>query len=256
MVIYETISGNLPFHEHADLAVVVKVLGGERPPRGAWFVGSLWKLLEQCWASQPNNRPSIEDVLLRLEMVPSLSEPHSPGVDDETEEDGDDWDSASGPSDVPNGASGTAKTEGGTTTSPGLSDLTGHPPSPIPIVQVEHPQSVMEIAKFYQEGGGDVWDKMRAALVPPRDKAGSPGNPQSPVSHLAFVVRCMRDPQRPVQAPCSRTAEEDIIQPFARTPLLQAKTHNAPERFRFSGSVHISASFSRAPQPRPATRQV
>ena len=32
MVIYETISGNLPFHEHTDLAVFAKVLEGERPP--------------------------------------------------------------------------------------------------------------------------------------------------------------------------------------------------------------------------------
>lgn len=32
MVVYETISGNLPFYKYTDLAVFVKVLGGERPP--------------------------------------------------------------------------------------------------------------------------------------------------------------------------------------------------------------------------------
>jgi serine/threonine protein kinase len=88
MVIYETISGNLPFHKHADITVFVMVLAGERPPRGAEFTESLWKILELCWSPQPNNRPSIEDVLRCLETVSNLSEPHSPGAD------GDDSNSA------------------------------------------------------------------------------------------------------------------------------------------------------------------
>jgi len=62
MVIYETISGNLPFHKHTDLAVAMKVLEGEYPPRGMRFTKGLWRMLEQCWVSQPNNRPSIEDL--------------------------------------------------------------------------------------------------------------------------------------------------------------------------------------------------
>ena len=78
MVIYETISGNLPFHEHTDLTVFVKVLEGKRPPRGERFAESLWKMLERCWASQPNDRPNIEVVLQRLETVSNLSEPGSP----------------------------------------------------------------------------------------------------------------------------------------------------------------------------------
>ena len=81
MVIYETISGNLPFHEHTDLTVIMKVLAGERPPRGAGFAESLWKMLELCWKPQPNSRPSIEDVLRYLEMVSNPSELRSPGVD-------------------------------------------------------------------------------------------------------------------------------------------------------------------------------
>ena len=32
MVIYETISGHLPFHKDADMTVFVKVLNGKRPP--------------------------------------------------------------------------------------------------------------------------------------------------------------------------------------------------------------------------------
>jgi len=85
MVIYEIISGNLPFHEHADLAVFVKVLKGDRPTRRARFTNDLWKILESCWASEPNDRPSIEDVLQRLEAV-SISSEAAFGVDEETED--------------------------------------------------------------------------------------------------------------------------------------------------------------------------
>ena len=60
--------------------------------------------------------------------------------------------------------------------------------------QEKNPQAVMEIVKFYQEGGGDVWDKMGAAPPPPRGEVDSPGSQQSPVSHLAFVAHYMRDP--------------------------------------------------------------
>ena len=117
MVIYETITGNMPFHEHTDLTVFVKVLAGERPSRGVKFTESLWKMLELCWAPQPNDRPSIEDVLQCLEVVSNLLEPHSPGVDEEIEEDGSDLDSASSSSNIPNGASGMMKAKGAIITS-------------------------------------------------------------------------------------------------------------------------------------------
>ena len=97
MVVYEIISGNLPFHEHTDLNVVMMVSKGERPPRGARFTGSLWRMLELCWASQPSDRPSIEDVLGGLEAVSKLPEPPSPGVGEEMEGGGDYWDSANSP---------------------------------------------------------------------------------------------------------------------------------------------------------------
>ena len=71
MVIYETISGNVPFHEDTDFAVFVKVLKGERPRREEGFADSLWNMMERCWMSQPSDRPSIEDVLQCLEKGPN-----------------------------------------------------------------------------------------------------------------------------------------------------------------------------------------
>ena len=75
MVIYETISGNLPFHEDTDLMVFAKVLKGKHPPRGPGFAKGLWKMLERCWESQPSSRPSIGEVLQCLE---TLSNPSGP----------------------------------------------------------------------------------------------------------------------------------------------------------------------------------
>ena len=67
MVIYETISGNVPFHEVHDMAVFLKVVEGERPCCKVGFVDSLWEMVEQCWKSEPGDRPSIENILQYLE---------------------------------------------------------------------------------------------------------------------------------------------------------------------------------------------
>ena len=63
MVIYEVVSGHVPFHQHHDLVIPGKVLDGERPPRDAWFTDSLWKMLERCWEPRPAARPNVDEVL-------------------------------------------------------------------------------------------------------------------------------------------------------------------------------------------------
>lgn len=40
-------------------------MDGERPERpkgveGVWFTDDLWRMLSQCWASQPESRPSVD----------------------------------------------------------------------------------------------------------------------------------------------------------------------------------------------------
>ena len=91
MVVYETISGNLPFYEHADLAVFVKVLEGKHPTRGMRFTNSLWKMLELCWACPPKDRPTIEDVLRNFETGSNSPVLPPPEADEEVEGEGDDW---------------------------------------------------------------------------------------------------------------------------------------------------------------------
>ena len=72
MVIYEVLSGREPFYEYPDLVVCIVVFRGNRPEKpggieGMWFTSGVWKLLERCWLAEPQNRPSIEDVLRHLE---------------------------------------------------------------------------------------------------------------------------------------------------------------------------------------------
>ena len=69
MVIYETISGKVPFHGCTDLIVSLKVVAGERLRRRAKFKENLWKMLERCWTRHPNEHPSVGDVLQCLETV-------------------------------------------------------------------------------------------------------------------------------------------------------------------------------------------
>ena len=123
--------------------------------------------------------------------------------------------------------------------------------------QEKNPQAVMEIVKFYQEGGGDVWDKMGTVPAPTRDDAAdSTVTLQTPVSHPAIVVRCMRDPQRFIQAPCSHPAEEDTIKSFPCAHFLQTSTCATPDRFPCPRSVHIPTSSPQVPCPESTALQV
>ena len=97
MVIYEVLSGQVPFALLMDFVVMRKIVDGEHParPEGtkrAWFTDDLWGTMELCWATQPENRPNITVVLERLEQISRGWTPPSPQVEENVEEaDGDDW---------------------------------------------------------------------------------------------------------------------------------------------------------------------
>ena len=74
MLIYEVLSGKIPFSRYHGYAVVVEILKGERPgrPRGAvgmWFTNEVWDVLGSCWKHTPKDRPRIWDVLQCLEKA-------------------------------------------------------------------------------------------------------------------------------------------------------------------------------------------
>jgi len=90
MVIYEVLSGRAPFSHLNPYIVVPKVMDGERPERpegveGAWFTDDLWQMLNRCWATRPDSRPSVGTVLERLEWVSTDPGPPSLQVDEDLE---------------------------------------------------------------------------------------------------------------------------------------------------------------------------
>lgn len=97
MVIYEVLSGQVPFAPLKNFVVARKVVDGERPARpegvkGAWFTDELWATMELCWATQPENRPYIAAVLECLEQVSRDWEPPPPQTEESVVEmDEDDW---------------------------------------------------------------------------------------------------------------------------------------------------------------------
>jgi len=95
MVMFEVLSGHVPFPGCKDVVVVHKVLGGERPGRlrgakGLWFTDEIWEMMERCWSPQPEHRPGVEAVLECLERVSAVWHPPSPMVDDDVQVDPDD----------------------------------------------------------------------------------------------------------------------------------------------------------------------
>ena len=84
MLIYEVLSGRVPFVQDKNTVVIQKVMEGERPRRprgteGAWFRDGLWGMLELCWRPRPCDRPSLKTLLQCLGSVtPPLRPPSTP----------------------------------------------------------------------------------------------------------------------------------------------------------------------------------
>jgi len=83
MVVYEVLSGQVPFLRCNKYVAIGKVLKGERPgrPQGAekkWFIDDVWSMLGRCWEPKPGDRPSIEGVLHCLEEASRVWTPLSP----------------------------------------------------------------------------------------------------------------------------------------------------------------------------------
>ena len=83
MVIYEVLSGRVPFSRYHGYAVAVRIHEGGRPARprgeeGMWFTDCIWSILERCWKASPSDRPSIKEVFQCLEEVSKSWTPLSP----------------------------------------------------------------------------------------------------------------------------------------------------------------------------------
>jgi len=94
MLVYEVLSGKIPFSRHHGYAVVVRIMRGERPARpqggrGMWFTNEVWDTLERCWNPISGDRPRIKYVQQCLEnasiswVPPSHPTPQIPDSSDE-----------------------------------------------------------------------------------------------------------------------------------------------------------------------------
>lgn len=97
MVILEVLSGRSPFKQFRDVIVMRMVLEGKRPerpngPEGEWFTDGLWQILNLCWESQRETRPSVGTVLDFLEQVSETWKPPSLQVVQDVEMAEDEWD--------------------------------------------------------------------------------------------------------------------------------------------------------------------
>ncbi|KAF9643888.1 kinase-like protein, partial [Thelephora ganbajun] len=95
MVIYEILSGQVPFATYGPFGTLTKILRGENPkrPRGEGeklFTDDIWEVVELCWKREPGDRASAKDVLQRLGGILSPSRPSSPNMDVDAEPDSDD----------------------------------------------------------------------------------------------------------------------------------------------------------------------
>jgi hypothetical protein len=74
----------LPFHELADVTVILKVMDNVHPARpsqeecfGTVLPDDLWHLILSCWGADATGRPHIGEVIRMLEATPSTYLPPS-----------------------------------------------------------------------------------------------------------------------------------------------------------------------------------
>ena len=95
--------------------------------------------------------------------------------------------------------------------------------------QEKYPPAVMEIVKFYQEGGGDVWDKMGHAPAP----AGSQSPPMPRATQLVHPVLSKSVDDNIVSTVSvflgRSTLSESPKQPSPSSPSKEAQAHPGPQ---------------------------
>ncbi|KAF5351141.1 hypothetical protein D9756_008335 [Leucocoprinus leucothites] len=85
---YEVLTGRIPFYEiKSEGAIILTKLSDSHPnpsrplPKdaGEELTDELWRLLEDCWNYEPNDRPSLNEVLRRLEEMMTPAGGQLPG---------------------------------------------------------------------------------------------------------------------------------------------------------------------------------
>ncbi|KIL59844.1 hypothetical protein M378DRAFT_969629 [Amanita muscaria Koide BX008] len=73
MTVYEILSRQSPFAVANDVAVISKVIKGQRPERIESCSDEIWSIITRCWAQEPENRPSTGETLTLVLQHDALS---------------------------------------------------------------------------------------------------------------------------------------------------------------------------------------
>jgi len=68
MVLWELLTGQIPFGEVPPLQVLQLIDNGERPFLPAGVNPVFAQLIRDCWEEDPEKRPTFTEILLRLDM--------------------------------------------------------------------------------------------------------------------------------------------------------------------------------------------
>jgi hypothetical protein len=80
MLIMQIFTGNVPFCDVSnDAAITLKIIQGVRPSRPSHNISvthglddEMWYLIEDCWKTQPMERPGASEVVRRLLCRPNV----------------------------------------------------------------------------------------------------------------------------------------------------------------------------------------
>jgi hypothetical protein len=64
------LTGNIPFFEVNDRTIVWHILLGNIPQKSSSISDDIWALMEECWHTDPETRPSAKDIVVRLSDRP------------------------------------------------------------------------------------------------------------------------------------------------------------------------------------------
>src|ERR1700683_4423239 len=80
LTVSQLFSGHVPFYEKKgpDSVVLLSVLQGRRPVRPSHDLSTsrglgdeVWNIVVTCWAQDPTKRPTAEQVVERLQVLPN-----------------------------------------------------------------------------------------------------------------------------------------------------------------------------------------
>ncbi len=75
MIMWELITGRLPFwDQNNDLELIIKISKNFRPPIIQNTPKSYNELMQECWDSDPNKRPTTSDILEKLIIIEKVEE--------------------------------------------------------------------------------------------------------------------------------------------------------------------------------------